>query len=76
MDSIDDKIDEWHNSDSELPLHEYLGWSEEQYHKWVMAPDMSSYVSQNVFDGKRTLTAEEAERHRERLKRALANRKG
>lgn len=36
---IDDLIDEWHKSDSELPLHEFLGWSEEDYRKWVMDPN-------------------------------------
>ena len=37
--SIDDLIDEWHDSDSELQLHEYLGWSEEDYRKWVYDPN-------------------------------------
>lgn len=32
---IDDKIDEWHKSDSNLPLHEFLGMTEEEYAKWV-----------------------------------------
>ncbi len=30
-----DKIDEWHESDSKLPLHEYLGWTREQYKEWL-----------------------------------------
>jgi len=33
--SIDDYIDEWHEGDSELPLHEYLGMTLEQYSFWV-----------------------------------------
>jgi hypothetical protein len=24
-------IDQWHDSDSDLELHEYLGWTEEEY---------------------------------------------
>lgn len=39
-------------------------------------PDMSTYVSPRVFEGKRVLSPEEAERHRDRLNRALAKRKG
>lgn len=33
--NIDDLIDMWHESDSELPLHTYLGLTEEQYAEWV-----------------------------------------
>lgn len=33
--SIDDKIDEWHEGDSELSLHEYLGMTWEVYQKFV-----------------------------------------
>lgn len=32
---IDDKIDAWHNSDSELKLHEYLGWTWDEYRAYV-----------------------------------------
>jgi hypothetical protein len=32
---------------------------------------MNKYTSNRVFEGKRILTDEQAERHRERLKRAL-----
>jgi hypothetical protein len=28
---IDDYIDVWHNGDSILPLHEFLGLNEEEY---------------------------------------------
>ncbi len=40
-----------------------------------MKQDMSKYISQRVFEGKRVLTDEQAERHRARLKRALDRRK-
>ena len=32
---IDDKIDEWHNGDSDVPLHEFLGMTFGEYAKWV-----------------------------------------
>ena len=28
-------IDEWHESDSELKLHEYLGFSKEEYKQFI-----------------------------------------
>ncbi|MGS2779908.1 hypothetical protein ACVBAX_21455 [Robertmurraya sp. GLU-23] len=34
-DNIYDFIEEWHNSDSEKELHEYLGLTFEQYAYWV-----------------------------------------
>jgi len=35
---FDDKIDEWHESDSELKLYEYLGLTFEQYKDWIKNP--------------------------------------
>ena len=35
----------------------------------------NKYTSNRVFEGKRVITDEQAERHRERLKRALDKRK-
>ena len=32
---IDDKIDEWHESDSEVSLAEYLGMTPEEYAAFV-----------------------------------------
>ena len=32
---FDDKIDEWHESNSELPLYEYLGLTKEEYVIWL-----------------------------------------
>jgi hypothetical protein len=37
--------------------------------------DMRNYTSQRVFNGRRNLTNEEAEKHRERLNGALDKRK-
>ena len=32
---IDDYIETWHTSDSLLPLHEFLGMTEQEYEAWV-----------------------------------------
>jgi hypothetical protein len=32
---LDYMIDAWHTGDTEVPLHEYLGVSFEDYGKWV-----------------------------------------
>lgn len=32
---VDDAIERWHTGDSELPLHEFLGWSRQEYSIWV-----------------------------------------
>jgi len=37
-DQIDDLIDQWHESDSHIELHEYLGWSVDDYRTWVSDP--------------------------------------
>jgi hypothetical protein len=37
---IDDFVEEWHKSDSKLPLHKYLGLTEKEYKLWVEHPEM------------------------------------
>ena len=32
---IEESIDRWHESDSPLPLHEYLGLTEKEYGTWL-----------------------------------------
>jgi hypothetical protein len=32
---VDDRIDAWHDGDSKLPLHEFLGMSREEFNYWV-----------------------------------------
>lgn len=39
FEKIDDFVDEWHEGDSELPIHEYLGLSEQEYAMWVETTD-------------------------------------
>jgi hypothetical protein len=33
---MEEKIEEWHNSDSELPVHEYIGVSLEEYYNTIL----------------------------------------
>jgi hypothetical protein len=52
---IDKKIEEWHKSDSDLPLNEYLGWTEEQYKKWLDSDPKNDPDSLTItFDQKET----------------------
>jgi hypothetical protein len=40
-DDIDDAVEAWHKSPKTEPisLHAWLGWSEEEYTRWVADPD-------------------------------------
>lgn len=44
LDEIDDYIDKWHDGDSELPLHAYLGMSRDEYAAWIESPDSLTYI--------------------------------
>ena len=35
LDEIDDFIDTWHESDSDLELHDFLGMSNDEFSAWV-----------------------------------------
>jgi len=35
LDEIDDYVEKWHNSDSNVMIYEYLGMTEEEYYLWV-----------------------------------------
>jgi len=41
---IDDWVESWHNTPSELKLHEFLGMIKNEYKLWVKDPDMLSYI--------------------------------
>ncbi len=43
-DKIDDYIDKWHDSDSELELYNYLGMTQKEYRLWVHAPDILGLI--------------------------------
>ena len=36
---IDEYIDKWHEGESELTLHTYLGMSWDEYAQWLKTPD-------------------------------------
>ena len=36
---IDDHVERWHESDSSLGLHEFLGMTQEEYAWWVERPE-------------------------------------
>ncbi len=38
-DDIDDCIDDWHDHDYAMELHEFLGMSWEEYRRWVANPN-------------------------------------
>nr|VFJ54040.1 MAG: hypothetical protein BECKFM1743C_GA0114222_101334 [Candidatus Kentron sp. FM]VFJ54406.1 MAG: hypothetical protein BECKFM1743A_GA0114220_101313 [Candidatus Kentron sp. FM]VFK10862.1 MAG: hypothetical protein BECKFM1743B_GA0114221_101584 [Candidatus Kentron sp. FM] len=40
--NIDDFVEQWHEGDSELPLHEYLGMTKAEYSLWMTNPDRLS----------------------------------
>lgn len=39
VDDLDDFLEEWHNSASNLEIDEYLGLTEEQYFAWCQDPE-------------------------------------
>jgi len=39
LDDIDDHIDQWHDSEGDDKLNEYLGMSPEEYETWLHAPE-------------------------------------
>lgn len=41
---VHDYVDDWHNSNSELELHEYLGLTELEYKHWVENPDTMAAI--------------------------------
>lgn len=41
---IDDWIDRWHEGDSKLELHQFLGMIWEEYGNWGLAPDCLEHI--------------------------------
>ena len=48
---IDDWVEQWHQSDSELSLAEYLGMTEEEYNAWLIDDTILPYIIQARKDG-------------------------
>ncbi|TCT21548.1 hypothetical protein [Thiobaca trueperi] len=43
-DDIDDFVDSWHDGDSKVSLHRYLGMSKSEYSLWVADPGVLPYI--------------------------------
>jgi hypothetical protein len=43
--AFDDAVGEWHDSDSDLPLHEYLGLTWDEYAAVVSSPRLTESVA-------------------------------
>lgn len=41
---IDDEVDQWHNEPSDIELHEFLGFSEDEYDLWVSSPEFLDLI--------------------------------
>ena len=57
-DEVDNLIDKWHDSDSTLELYEYLGWTQQEYTKFVESSevpqrinDIKSDIGDRLFQG-------------------------
>lgn len=44
LEDIDDFVDKWHEQDTGMRLHEYLGLTEEEYQVWLLNPDIIPIV--------------------------------
>ena len=51
LDEIDDFVDEWHESDSESPIYEFLGMTRYEYFLWLKSPDVLPYIVKARRDG-------------------------
>ena len=44
LDTIDNYVDQWHETPSKLELHDYLGMTREEYSLWLRVPDALPYI--------------------------------
>jgi len=44
LDDIDDYIDQWHDSDDDGKLSQYLGMAAEEYETWVHSPETLNLI--------------------------------
>ena len=44
IEDIDDFVDNWHDSDSELQLYEYLGMTHDEYKLWLEKPESLKFI--------------------------------
>ena len=43
-DEIDDFVDRWHDGDATIPLHEFLGFTWDEYALWVERPNSLKFI--------------------------------
>lgn len=44
LDEIDDYVEEWHNSNTNIPVYEFLGMTEDEYFLWVENDSYLKYI--------------------------------
>lgn len=44
LDDVDDFVDEWHNTQGEVPIYQYLGMTRSEYSTWVVDPDVLAFI--------------------------------
>lgn len=44
LDDIDDYISLWHKGGTNMPLHTFLGMSQEEYNAWLIDDDVLPYI--------------------------------
>ncbi|WP_379922420.1 hypothetical protein [Erythrobacter sp. R86502] len=49
-DEIDDFVEEWHSSDSDTELYEFLGMSWDEYSLWTTEPDSLNLIIQSRYE--------------------------
>ncbi len=45
--NIEDYVDMWHESESTLELHEYIGLTEDEYETWLRYPEKLPQIISN-----------------------------
>ena len=81
-DQIDDYVQQWHEADTPLPLHTFLGLSREQYARWIEPTDRvtepilpdSEYICQKMTSSiTRMMTNQEAKQALQDIKQRAAD---
>jgi len=44
LEEIDDFVDAWHEGESRLPLHKFLGMTKSEYSLWVVDPAVLPFI--------------------------------
>ena len=57
LEEIDDFVDKWHEADSGLPIHKFLGFTPTEYAMWVERPETLGYI---ILARRHSISLEEA----------------